>query len=65
MESEERARLEEEIRLKQDEVSTIYQQVRTKEDENMALQTEMDSARQKHEVNILAGFHHQGELKHF
>ena len=27
MESEERARLEEEIRMKQDEVSTIYQQV--------------------------------------
>ena len=29
MEAEERARLEEEIRMKQEEVSTIYQQVHT------------------------------------
>jgi len=83
MESEERARLEDEIRMKQEEVSTIYQQVciqeilchflvsankdmlllnpkkfdmififqvRTKEDENVALQSEMENARNKHEV---------------
>ena len=31
MEAEERARLEEEIRIKQEEVSTIYQQVCTPE----------------------------------
>ena len=82
MEAEERARLEEEIRMKQEEVSTIYQQVcipefiyhflnilillpnpkkiwynlhfqvRTKEDENVALQSEMENARHKHEVWI-------------
>ena len=82
MEAEERARLEDEIRMKQEEVSTIYQQVcipeiiyhflvasydmlllnpkkfdmififqvRTKEDENVALQSEMENARNKHEV---------------
>ena len=51
MEAEERARLEDEIRVKQDEVSSIYQQVRTKEDENLALQSEMALAREKHEVS--------------
>ena len=83
MEAEERVRLEDEIRMKQEEVSTIYQQVciqeilyhflvsaykdmlllnpkkfdmmfifqvRTKEDENVALQSEMENARNKHEV---------------
>merc|ERR1712226_1655682 len=70
MEAEERARLEEEIRMKQEEVSTIYQQVRTKEDENSALQTEMESARQKHEEATKAlvaatttpGHHHVRDL---
>jgi len=56
MEAEERARLEEQIRAKQDEVSTIYKQVKTKEDENMALQSEMESARMKHEEATKALF---------
>jgi len=49
MEAEERARLEEEIKMKQDEVQTIYQEVKQKEEENIALQSEMDNARHKHE----------------
>merc|ERR1712242_623867 len=49
MEAEERQRLEEEIRAKQDEVSTIQNQVQTKEQENMLLQSEMADARKKHE----------------
>lgn len=49
MEAEERARLAEEIRLKQDEVSSIHNQVASKERENLALQSEMAEARKKHE----------------
>jgi len=56
--------------MKQEEVSTIYQQVRTKEDENSALQTEMENARQKHEEATRAlvaatttpGHHHVRDL---
>jgi len=70
MEAEERVRLEEEIRMKQEEVSTIYQQVRTKEDENVALQSEMENARHKHEEATKAlvaatttpGHHHVRDL---
>merc|ERR1712168_132113 len=49
MEAEERARLEEEIKAKQEEVSNIYQEVKAKEEENVALQSEMVNAREKHE----------------
>merc|ERR1712029_207984 len=49
MEAEERARLEEEIKIKQEEVSHIYQEVKAKEEENVALQSEMVNAREKHE----------------
>merc|ERR1712061_933406 len=70
MEAEERVRLEDEIRLKQEEVSTIYQQVRTKEDENVALQSEMENARNKHEgatkalvaATTTPGHHHVRDL---
>merc|ERR1712088_65184 len=49
MEEEERLRLEEEIRAKQNEVQLIQNQVQTKEDENMLLQLETAEARKKHE----------------
>jgi len=49
MEAEERARLEDEIKAKQDEVQNIYQEVKAKEEENIALQSEMVHAREKHE----------------
>jgi len=49
LEAEERARLEAEIAEKQDEVSTIHNQVQNKERENMELQSEMADARKKHE----------------
>lgn len=49
LEAEERARLEEEIHAKRSEVSHIHEQVMTKEEENLALQREMNDARRKHE----------------
>merc|ERR1711899_655930 len=70
MEAEERARLEEEIKAKQNEVQLIQTQVQTKEDENVALQSEMENARNKHEEATKAlvaatttpGHHHVRDL---
>merc|ERR1711956_105985 len=49
MEAEEKARLEEEINAKAEEVAEIQNAVQNKEDENMLLQSEMAEARRKHE----------------
>merc|ERR1712129_500447 len=45
----EKARLEEEINAKAEEVAEIQNAVQNKEDENMLLQSEMAEARRKHE----------------
>jgi len=56
MEAEERARLEDEIRVKQHEVQFISDQVQRKEEENIALQRAMAEARRKHEEATQALF---------
>jgi len=49
LEAEERARLEEEINSKKDEVNDIVAEVKRKEEENRQLQEEMDEARKRQE----------------
>jgi len=49
LEAEERLRLEAEIQNKQQEVSEIYETVNAKEEENRALQREMEEARKRQE----------------
>jgi len=49
LEAEERARLEEEINSKKNEVDDIVAEVKRKEDENRQLQEEMDEARKRQE----------------
>jgi len=54
LEAEERARLEDEIMSKKSEVDDISSQVLMKEEENRALQVEMEEARRKQEEASLA-----------
>jgi len=71
LEAEERARLEEEILQKKNEVDDISDQVRNKEEENRQLQEEMEDARKKQEeaskaliaASTTPGHHHLQETE--